>query len=525
MNRRLYKVFLAVALATLPSAAAIQQPVKVKTGLIAGAVSSDSSIAVFKGIPYAAPPVGDLRWRAPRRPAAWQGVRKTDQFSASCVQNIVTERKPWTFEFMAHGEISEDCLYLNIWTPANSAAEKRPVLLWMYGGGNVEGSASVPVYDGENLAKKGLVVVTINYRLGVFGFFTHPALTKESDTSGNYGILDQVAALQWVRDNIAAFGGDPARVTIAGQSAGASDAHTLVASPSAKGLFAGAIEESGSNIAAALRTLAEQEKDGVRFAEAKGAHSLADLRAISWKDLMTPVTVAGSDAPLRFGPVVDGHLLPALPNEIFAQGKQNDVPELTGLNKDDLGGGVPHPDTSVEAFKKSASQRYGDMSGAFLKLYPAGSSNDQAGLSQNASARDQMRTSMYLWALNRAKTAKTKVFTYYWDHTLPGPDADKYGAFHTSEVPYVFNSLAKSDRPFTDADHKIAEMMSSYWANFATTGDPNGKGLPHWPSVSEKPGMTMEVGDTTAPIRIAGSKAKEEFFTEFFSNPRPAPHP
>ncbi len=221
MNRQLSHVFLAMVLAALPSAAAIQQPVKVKSGLISGDISGSSSIAVFKGIPYAAPPVGDLRWRAPRPVAPWQGIRKTDQFSASCVQNIVTERKPWTFEFMTHGEISEDCLYLNIWTPAKSAAEKRPVLLWMYGGGNVEGSAAVPVYDGEGLAKKGLVVVTINYRLGVFGFFTHPELTKESDTSGNYGILDQLAALHWVHENIAAFGGDPARVTIAGQSAGA----------------------------------------------------------------------------------------------------------------------------------------------------------------------------------------------------------------------------------------------------------------------------------------------------------------
>lgn len=524
MNRQLCKVFLAAGLMALPSVAAIQGPVKVKTGLVSGAAAGDPSIAVFKGIPYAAPPVGDLRWRAPRPAAAWQGVRKAEQFSASCVQNIVTERKPWTFEFMAHGEIGEDCLYLNIWTPAKSAAEKRPVLLWMYGGGNVEGSASVPAYDGENLAKKGLVVVTINYRLGAFGFFTHPALTKEADTSGNYGILDQVAALQWVKENIAAFGGDPALVTIAGQSAGASDAHTLVASPLAKGLFARAIEQSGSNVAATLRTLADQEKDGVRFGEAKGAHSLADLRAISWKDLMTPVSADGGTTALRFGPVVDGHLLPALPNEIFAQGKQNDVPELTGLNKDDLGGGVPHPDTTVEAFEKSASQRYGDMSGAFLKLYPAGS-NEQAGLSQNDSARDQMRTSMYLWALNRAKTAKTKAYTYYWDHTLPGPDADKYGAFHTSEVPYVFNSLAKSDRPFTDADHKIGEMMSSYWANFAMTGDPNGKGLAHWPSVSEKPGMTMELGDKNGPINIAGDKAKEEFFTKFFSRQPSAPRP
>jgi para-nitrobenzyl esterase len=524
MHRRLSHVFLAVALASLPSAAAIQQPVKVKGGLISGNASSDSSIAVFKGIPYAAPPVSDLRWRAPRPPAPWQGIRKTDQFSASCVQNIVTERKPWTFEFMTHGDISEDCLYLNIWTPAKSAGERRPVLFWMYGGGNVEGSAAVPVYDGEGLAKKGLVVVTINYRLGVFGFFTHPELTKESDTSGNYGILDQLAALQWVHENIAAFGGDPALVTIAGQSAGAGDAHILVASPFAKRLFARAIEESGSNIVSNLRTLAEQEQDGLRFAETKGLHSLAELRAASWKDLITPVPTAGGRPAIRFGPVVDGHLLPASPNEVFAQGKQNDVPELTGCNKDDLGGGVPHPDISVEAFEKNARQRYGDMSGAFLKLYPAGS-YEQAGLSQNDSARDQMRTSMYLWALNRAKTAKTKAYTYYWDHTLPGPDADKYGAFHTSEVPYVFNSLAKSDRPFADADRRIAEIVSSYWANFAATGDPNGKGLPGWPSVGEKPGMTMELGDKTAPISVAGDKAKEEFFSEFLSKPRPAQRP
>jgi para-nitrobenzyl esterase len=521
MNRGRFRVLLAMGVAALPSAAAIPQTVKVESGLVAGA-AGDPSVSVFKGIPYAAPPVGRLRWRAPQAPAAWKEIRKADRFSASCIQNVVPERKPWTFEFMTHGEISEDCLYLNVWTPAKSAGEKLPVFFWMYGGGNVEGSAAVPVYDGESLAKKGLVVVTINYRLGVLGFLTHPELTKEADTSGNYGLLDHLAALKWVHNNIAAFGGDSSRVTIAGQSAGAADAHSLVASPLAKGLFARAIEESGSNIAQNMRTAAEQEKDGVYFAEAKGAHSLADLRAISAKDLMMPVAAAGGGPVLRFGPVVDGHFLPASPNEIFAQGKQNDVPELTGCNKDDLGGGVPHPDTTVEAFEKMAHQRYGDLAGAFLKLYPAGSSA-QAGQSQNDGARDQLRTAMYLWALNRAKTAKTKAYTYYWDHALPGPDADKYGAFHTSEVPYVFNSLAKSDRPFVDADRHIAELMSSYWVNFAATSDPNGKGLPHWPAVSEKPGMTMELGDTNTPISVAGDKAKEEFFTEFFSHPRARP--
>jgi para-nitrobenzyl esterase len=521
VNRRSFGIFLSVALATQASFAALQQPVKVKSGLVAGVSAGDSSITVFRGIPFAAPPVGELRWRAPRPPAAWTGVRTADRFSASCIQNVVTERKPWTFEFMTHGDISEDCLYLNIWTPAGTAREKHPVFFWMYGGGNTEGSAAVPVYDGEQLAKKGLVVVTINYRLGVFGFFTHPELTKESDASGNYGLLDQLAALQWVQDNITAFGGDPARVTIAGQSAGAADAHSLVASPLAKGLFARAIEESGSNIAGNMRTLAEQEKDGVRFAEAKGAHSAAELRAMSPQDLLSPVT---GGPPLRFGPVVDGHFLTAPPNEIFAERKQNDVPELTGCNKDDLGGGVPHPNTTVEAFEKMAHQRYGNMAEEFLKLYPA-ESDAQAGDSQNDSARDQLRTSMYLWALNRAKTAKSTAWTYYWDHILPGPDADQYGAFHTSEVPYAFDSLTKSDRPFTAADGKIADMMSSYWANFASTGDPNGKGLPHWPSVSEAPGMTMELGDTNKPIPIAGNSAKEAFFKEFLSKPHAAQRP
>jgi carboxylesterase type B len=238
-------------------------------------------------------------------------------------------------------------------------------------------------------------------------------------------------------------------------------------------------------------------------------------------DLLKPVT---GGAPLRFGPVVDGHFLTASPNEIFAQGKQNDVPELTGCNKDDLGGGVPHPDTTVDLFVKMAHQRYGDMAEAFLKLYPA-ESDAQVGDSQNASARDQLRTSMYLWTLNRAKTAKNKVWTYYWDHTLPGLDAERYGAFHTSEVPYVFDSLAKSDRPFREPDRKIADMMSSYWVNFAATGDPNGKGLPHWSAVSEEPGTTMELGDTNRLIPIAGSAAKKSFFTELLSKPRVAPRP
>jgi len=508
--------------------AAIHGAVRTASGLVEGVPGTDPALRVFKGIPFAAPPVGNLRWRPPQPPVPWQGVRKADHFCASCIQNIVTERKPWTYEFMAHNEISEDCLFLNVWTPAKSNNEKHPVFFWIHGGGNNEGSAAAPVYDGEGLAKKGLVVVVINYRLGVLGWLTHPELTKESPNhaSGNYGLLDQIAALKWVHENIAAFGGDPNRVTIAGQSAGASAVHNLTASPLAKGLFQRAIAESGSSVdGRGQRPLAEQEQDGVKFAQAKGAQSLAALRAMSWENLVAPVPGASANpatgaTPLwRFGVVVDGYSLPASITEIFAQGKQNDVPTMTGCNADE-GGAVPQPDITSEEFQKQARQKYGDMADAFLRLYPA-ASKEEAGRAQNDSARDQARVSMYLWATNRGKTGKTKAYTYFWNHALPGPDADKYGAFHTSEVPYVLNSLNKSDRPFKDADRIIADMMSSYWANFAATGDPNGKGLAAWPAVGKKSGMTMQLGDKTVPIPVAGNKAKLSFFEQFLAKPRP----
>ncbi|HTS63901.1 MAG TPA: carboxylesterase family protein [Candidatus Acidoferrales bacterium] len=507
--------------------AAIQQPVKTGSGLVAGMPGKDSSITVFKGIPFAAPPVGDLRWRAPKPAPSWQGVRKAERFSDSCMQNIVNEHKPWTYEFMTHTGVNEDCLYLNVWTGARSAAEGRPVYVYIYGGGNTEGSGAVPVYDGEGLAKKGIVVVTVNYRLGILGFFTHPELTAESDVraSGNYALLDLIAALHWVHDNIGGFGGNPDRVVIGGQSAGASNVHSLVASPLAKGLFHAAIAESGSSVGGlglmSARTLAEQEKTGERFAEAKGAHSIADLRKMSWKELTAPVPNAGGNQggpQFRFGVVVDGYVQPLPAGEMFAQGRQNDVPTLTGSNKHE-GGAATHPNTTAEAFQRQARQRYGDLADEFLALYPA-ATDEQARVAQNDSAWDSSRVSTYLWALNRGKTAMTKAYTYFWDHAMPGPDADLYGAFHTSEVPYVMNALAMSDRPFTDQDHKIADMASSYWANFIRTGDPNGRGLPHWPAVGEQPRTTMEIGERCASIPVAGDAAKLAFFEKFFAMPR-----
>ncbi|HEX5084247.1 MAG TPA: carboxylesterase family protein, partial [Blastocatellia bacterium] len=344
----------------------VNDTVRVEGGLLEGVPSSGSSVHVFKGIPYAAPPVGDLRWRPPQPPAKWEGVRKADEFSDSCAQNLARSRNPWTAEFMSQSQAGEDCLCLNVWTAAKTGGERRPVFVWIHGGAFTEGSGEVAVYDGAELAKKGLVVVTINYRLGVFGFLAHPELTKESsrNASGNYGLLDVVAALEWTHKNIAAFGGDPRRVTVAGQSAGAFAVHALMASPLAKGLFHRAIAQSGSGLGRRNRDLAEAEKDGVKFAESKGAHSIHELRAMSARDL----TMGGG---MRFGPVVDGWFLPADVEAIFAQGKQNDATILTGLTADEGSASPAYGKLKADEFKKQVQQRFVDLAETFLKFYPS----------------------------------------------------------------------------------------------------------------------------------------------------------
>ena len=525
-------VFGATALLLVVTAAFTQMamaagPVKVTGGSVQGVPGRDASITVYKGIPFAAPPVGDLRWRAPQPVAGWDGVRKADKFGNSCIQHEVYERKPWTYEFMSHNDVSEDCLYLNVWTPAKSAGEKLPVYMYIYGGGNVEGSGAVPVYDGEGLAKKGVIVVVPNYRLGIFGTFVHPELTAESPhhASGNYSELDLIAALQWIKANIAQMGGDPDKVTIGGQSAGSGHVSSMIVSPLAKGLFRGAINESGVNggviTATNGQTLAEAEKVGVAYAKAKDASSLAELRRLSWQEIMDPIPpgTPGGEAPaFRFGAVIDGYVFVASPHEIYAKGKQNDVPNIIGYNKNDNTGPAPHPEISLAEFQKQTQDRFGKNTDEFMKLYPA-TNDEQARDAYTHSTWDMTRSGPYAYSEFRAKTAKTKVYTYFWDHALPGPDAEKFGAFHTSEVPYVLNSIAQTGRPITEEDRKIADTMSTYWANFIKSGDPNGGGLAHWPSTSEAPGMTMEVGNKYEPIPITGDKEKEQFFEKYWNTP------
>ena len=475
--------------ALLPLSAAINDPVKTASGAVSGIAGTDPAVRVYKGIPFAAPPVGDLRWRAPKPASNWEGVRAADKFGPICMQ-----RKPGTAANGADSQISEDCLYLNVYTAANSPHDKRPVMVWIHGGAFTSGAGSL--YDGEALARKGVVVVTTNYRLGLFGFFAHPELTKESDrnASGNYGLLDQIAALEWVQKNIAAFGGDPKRVTIFGESAGSWSVNYLTATPLAHGLFQRAIGESGAEFAPA-RKLSDMEQAGVKFAEKVGANSVAGLRGKSAEDLMK---VQGFQTAAN----VDGWFLPQDVFTIYAQGKQNDVPMIIGSNNDEGTMFTPR-NTTAASFQQLAERRFGPDAQAFLKLYPAGS-DQQAWEAQAESMRDQtFGWEMRTWAREQSKTGKSKIYVYYFSRVPPGQSRVP-GAFHGSEISYVFDNLViapfavgpnEAARPWTDMDHKLADTMSSYWVNLATTGDPNGKGLLKWPAYKTKDDEVMGFGD------------------------------
>ena len=509
-----------VLLLVIASSPAFAQPapLRVETGLLTGAVTADG-VRVYKGIPFAAPPVGDLRWRAPQPPAKWDGVRKADQFSAACVQVLGRSRPPWTEEFMVQENASEDCLCLNVWTNAKRANAKLPVLVYIHGGAYQEGSGAVAVYDGAELAKKGLVVVTINYRLGVFGFLALPELSRESghNASGNYGLLDQIAALQWTQKNIAAFGGDPARVTIAGQSAGAGSVHSLMASPLAKGLFHRAIAESGSGLTGAPMTpLGEAEKFGLRFMQAAGANSLAALRAMPAEDLLKAARQPGAP-PIPFRPNVDGWFLPTDVATTFRERKQNDVPMLTGLTADEGSSSPTYGKLKAEDFQRQSRERYKEMAESFLQLYPSNTA-EQAPPAQKMSARERGLASMYLWGVERAKNSQAKLFTYYFTRGVPWPQYPQFGAFHTGEVPYVFGNLRLLNRPWEAVDHKLAETMMSYWANFARTGDPNGKGLPRWPQFDAAQRQTMELGEKTG-ARPLMEPSHLAFWEKYFASP------
>ncbi len=480
--------------------------IRISTGLISGVKSTASEVVAYKGIPFAAPPVGPLRWKAPQPAAVWQGVKNCDAFGPSPMQEKPVPFAVYTKEFLIPEEsISEDCLYLNVWTKAKPSA-KKPVFVWFYGGGFISGGTAVPIYDGEAMAKKGIIFVSVNYRVGVFGYLAHPALTKESadHASGNYGLMDQIAALKWVKKNIAAFGGDANNVTIAGQSAGSMSVNCLVASPVAKGLFNRAIAESGSllisNPTIKLNNLATAEQQGIQLGEAVHATTIEELRKVPAENLMK--------VPARLVPIIDGYVLPEQVSQIFAEGKQNNVPVLTGWNADESF--VPDY-KKKDSFTKWAKEHYGMKADTFLKYFPA-NTDEEAARSQIKLSRDMtFAASGYRWGVVQSTQGKAPIYIYYFARKIPAtPDFVKYGAFHTGEVAYVMDNLKFFNRPFEPVDQPLATLMSAYWVNFIIKGNPNGKGLPPWPKFNTQNYPAM-VFDKTSGKQLLPDKDELEF--------------
>lgn len=481
--------------------------VQTANGKVEGYVKEN--LRIFKGIPFAAPPIDEFRWKAPQPVQNWTGVKKCTEFSASPIQNKPQPFSCWTEEFIAKPEpLSEDCLYLNVWTSSKNK-EKHPVLVWIYGGGLNSGSANCDIYDGEEIAKKGVVFVSINYRVGVMGFMAHPELSKESgyNSSGNYGFLDQIAALKWVQKNISAFGGDPNNVTIAGQSAGAFSVNAMIASPLAKGLFHKAIPQSGGLLSNRFnQNLAESEQQGLKFMEKANCNSIADLRKKSADEIQKASNLQGFG---RFGTTMDGYVLPTNIFEHFKNGKHNQVPIMTGWVTGD-GSLMGVPNTSLDNYKKEVQTKYGTKADEFLTIFPASTDDEAkaAKLKQGLLGFAGMPSHLLATFTNKPS------YLYHFSHVPPDkPNFPNYGAFHTSEVPYALHTLHTWKRNWQQLDKDLENTMTSYWVNFAKIGNPNGAGLPEWKTYDKQAGNIMVFGDK---IYIEKGLFKKEF--DFLEN-------
>ena len=517
MRRSLVIVALAISLAVSGQAVSTNDTVKVEGGLISGTVAD--GVRTFKGIPFAAPPVGELRWKAPQAVVPWQGVRQSDAFGPECPQAPYPAGSMYASPPQRQ---SEDCLYLNVWTAAKTG-QKLPVMVWIHGGALTRGSGANRTYNGAAFARKGVVLVTINYRLGPLGYLAHPELTNESPqhSSGNYGVLDQIAALKWVQKNIAAFGGDARNVTIFGESAGSWSVNALVATPLAKGLFHRAIGESGgsfgpmSYLKEDKARLTAAEKVGVAFAKAAGADSIKALRAVPAEKIIDVFNNDTEGKKFRTSPNVDGWVLPDEIRNIFVQGKQNDVPVIVGSNANEMSTlTVPAmvPKT-IEDYRKRIEPLYGEATRDFDALYPVKSDSDVAS-AYLGSLRDVTFTlPMRTWARMTA-TGRSKAYLYFFSRVPPNPNSSYLGAYHAAEIAYVFNNLNPQNTMLQEVDRKLAETMTTYWVNFAKTGDPNGKGLPRWTPYNEKDEPYMDFGDVVQ-VRQHLLKSQLDFLEQF----------
>lgn len=534
LNRRGFLGAAAVAglLGTLPTRAeartAAATAVSTESGQVTGVQGGLRGVTVYKGIPYADTTAGANRWRPPQPAPTWDGVRAADSWGPACPQPVTGIPGDQVPAF------GEDCLHLNVWTAATGSGNGSPVLVWLYGGDRALWSGQ-EIYNGSLLAAKGVVVVTLDHRVGPLGGLAHPELTAESayGGSGNWGILDVVAALEWVQRNIAAFGGDPDRVTLAGWAEGASVVHILLASRQARGLYHRALLSSGVRYTkdpalatgpGRYRTLAAAEADGTDFAARLGAADLAALRALDADDI---VSGAEADTAADFGHVLDGHVLPDTYTAVLKACAETDVPVLTGVCKD-ANGASPDLKLTLDAFRAYARSEFGPLGLAdtFLDLYPA-DSDTTAAQQFSAYARDEERVSVFLWATQFKDTAadSSAVHTYFWTRVPPGYDDTNpvigtaaTGAFEGSDVYYLLGYLYNTDRPWTSKDYDTADTTASYVARFAATGDPNGGSLANWPALATDTPQTMELGANSGTIAVADSDAKLAFLKTYLES-------
>ena len=473
--------------------------VKTDKGKLEGKMTAESKVRVFLGIPYAAPPVGTLRWKAPQAPERWHGVRKADAFGSRCMQ-------PTLFADMVFRDpgMSEDCLTLNVWTPAPAKEAKKaklPVMVWIYGGGFVVGSTSEARQDGGNLAKKGVVVVSMNYRLGVFGFFAHPSLIGENSqhAAGNYGLLDQAAAIAWVKHNIALFGGDPENITLFGESAGSFSVSAQLASPLSKDLIQHAIGESGAAIglsALPFPTLETAEREDKTAAAALfGSDDLAALRAMPAQQLMERAAKGGVDGQ-HFQPDVDGYFLPESVSAIYAEGKQAHIPLLAGWNRDEGTAGVVNAAAkpSLESLRMLAQKDFGSAADRFLQAYKASTDDEALRVTEDYAGDRFIAYSTWAWLEDQVATGQSHVFRYRFDRPSPGDPnhAVSAGAFHSDDIEYVFGNLdSRKGAVWTAEDYALSDLIQTYWTDFARNGNPNGARAPVWPEYSAAGGWQV----------------------------------